>query len=415
MLVIGLNYAPEPTGIAPYTTGLVEGLHEAGHQVRVIAAQPHYPSWKVAAEYEGRVVDESRAGVKVRRIRPWLPRRRGLAQRAATELLFGFHAAQSSWGRPDRVVLVSPALFSSGVAALVARSRGLHVTIWVQDIYSQGLRETGLTGPLSRAMQRVERTVLGMADSVVVIHERFADVLVARLAVPAHRVHVIRNWTHVQADGGVDRHTTRARLGWSPDDLVVLHTGAMGAKQGLENVVAASELAAANGSRVRFVLLGDGGRRAALEASAHPTARLTFLDPLPDEEYVAALWSADILLVNERRGLRETCVPSKLTSYLSTGLPVLAATDVSSITAEELLRSGAGVRVDAQCPESLLQAAEELGADPERSAALGRSGLAFRSRYLDRSVAIDAFERLLAEPAGDAGARQGNQVLSAGV
>jgi hypothetical protein len=37
ILIIGLNYLPEPIGIAPYTTGLAAGLSRRGHQVRVRA------------------------------------------------------------------------------------------------------------------------------------------------------------------------------------------------------------------------------------------------------------------------------------------------------------------------------------------------------------------------------------------
>jgi hypothetical protein len=40
VLVVGLNYAPEHTGIAPYTTGMARGLAQAGHQVHVVAGYP---------------------------------------------------------------------------------------------------------------------------------------------------------------------------------------------------------------------------------------------------------------------------------------------------------------------------------------------------------------------------------------
>ena len=33
VLIVGLNYAPEPIGIEPYTTGLAEHLAQRGHRV----------------------------------------------------------------------------------------------------------------------------------------------------------------------------------------------------------------------------------------------------------------------------------------------------------------------------------------------------------------------------------------------
>ena len=43
---ISLNYAPELTGIAPYSTRLAEALTRRGHQLRVISGYPHYPEWR---------------------------------------------------------------------------------------------------------------------------------------------------------------------------------------------------------------------------------------------------------------------------------------------------------------------------------------------------------------------------------
>lgn len=397
VLVIGLHYLPEPSGNAPYTAGLAQGLKRTGHEVRVITAYPHYPWWQIRPGYEGHEMHEIVGDVPVHRLRPWVPRRQGLLQRVAMETLFGLRAARAPWGKPARVVLVSPALFSTAVVAVVARLRRVPVTIWVQDIYSLGVRETGHARPLAYLIERLERTVLGLADSVVVIHDRFARVLVDRLGLPAERVHVVRNWSHVAQPEGLDRAAARARLGWGENEVVVLHAGNMGAKQGLENVVDAAAVASDRGSPVRFVLLGDGNRRTSLEARAVKGARLAFVDPLPDAEYLDAMNAADVLLVNERPGLSEMSVPSKLTSYLSTGLPVVAATDRDSITAEEVACAAAGLRVDPTDPVALVLACERLGQDPELSRTLGVSGRKFRKAHLSEQAAVSAFEKVLAE------------------
>jgi len=409
VLIVGLNYVPEPTGIAPYTTGLAEGLARDGAPVRVIAGFPHYPQWRVQDGYSGRTMRETIAGVPVTRLRHYVPSAPRLLDRLVLELGFGLRALTARWGRPDVVLLVSPALFSTGLAGLRARLTGVPHCVWVQDIYTLGVAESGTGGRLAgRALASVERSILRSADRVVVIHDRFKRYLVEDLGVDADRVEVVRNWSHVDESPAFSRTGTRERLGWGRDDVVVLHAGNMGAKQGLENVVHASQLAAERGSRVRFVLLGDGNRRAALEALGG-NAALDFVDPLPDEEFTAALHAADVLLVNERPGLTEMSVPSKLTSYFSSGLPVIAATDAASVTAEELARSRAGVRVDAADPAALLAAAEAMAADPESAAAYGRAGRAFRAAYLSEHSAIAAFSAILddvmsptAEPAPSA-------------
>ena len=40
LLILGLNYAPEPVGIGPFTAGLAEGMAARGHAVTVVAGQP---------------------------------------------------------------------------------------------------------------------------------------------------------------------------------------------------------------------------------------------------------------------------------------------------------------------------------------------------------------------------------------
>lgn len=394
LTVVGINYAPEPTGISVYTTGLAEALADTD-QVSVLTGVPHYPQWHI---YDGYDVSRSQRqinDVSVTRLRHWVPTQPKVVNRVAMEIQYGLRAVMSRWDRPDAALLVSPALISSGIASLKARATATPTCIWVQDIYSLGVAETGAGGALvSRAVRAVERRILGSAASVVVIHQRFKRYLVDDLGLDAAKVHVIRNWAHVEDTRSIDRAEVRRSMGWADDDVVVLHAGNMGAKQGLDNVVHAARLAERSGSVVRFVLMGDGNQRAALEVMG-ASSRLDFVDPVDADRFMPVLGAADVLLVNERPGLTEMCVPSKLTSYFSTGLPVLAATDAASVTAEEIALSGAGERVDAADPAALLAAAESLGTDLRRAAALGEAGRRFRAENLTADSAVAAFRRIL--------------------
>ncbi|WP_198668944.1 glycosyltransferase family 4 protein [Homoserinimonas sp. OAct 916] len=397
---IGINYAPEPTGIAPYTAGMAEGLVRTGDHVRVITGFPHYPQWRISPGYSGSSITENLAGVRIRRVRHYVPARPGLANRLLMELVFGMRAIVSRWGRADVVVMVSPALFSTALAALKARILRVRGFIWVQDIYSLGVSESGTGGKAAgRILRLIEGTTLRSASGVIVIHERFKRYLVDELGIDASKVHVVRNWSHISDPNGENRSEVRDSHGWTPHETVVLHAGNMGAKQGLENVVHASRLAAEVESPIRFVLLGDGNRRRALQDMG-ANSRLQFIDPLPDGEFEETLAAADILLVNERPGLTEMCVPSKLTSYFNTGLPVIVATDRSSITAEELERAAAGVRVDAAQPQDLLDAATALARNSDLSRSYGQAGRLFKEQYLSEDEAVNTFRSII-KPADD--------------
>lgn len=362
--------------------------------MRAITGIPHYPQWRVYPGYE-QDASVRLNGVEVTRRRHPVPDRPQLVNRLLLEIVFGLRAALTRWGRPDVVVSVSPALFASMFAAVRARLQGVPFLVWVQDVYSLGVAETGQgSRRTGRLVGWAERLVLRSATTIVVIHERFRSYLVRELGLDPRQVNVVRNWSHVDVATDEDAAALRARLGWDPDTTVVLHAGNMGAKQDLENVVRASRLAEEHGDPLLFVLMGDGNRRAHLEALGTNRC-LAVMDPLPKEDFASALRAADILLVNEKPGLTEMAVPSKLTSYFAAGRPAVVATDQGSVTADEVHLSGGGIRVDAGCPQALVDAALELRANPERAAGLAASGMAFRESTLTEDASLEAFQRLL--------------------
>ena len=47
ILIYGINFSPELTGIGKYTGEMTDWMHNNGVDVRVITAPPYYPEWKV--------------------------------------------------------------------------------------------------------------------------------------------------------------------------------------------------------------------------------------------------------------------------------------------------------------------------------------------------------------------------------
>ncbi len=217
---------------------------------------------------------------------------------------------------------------------------------------------------------------------------------------------MIRNWTHLPALPTADVVSVRRSYGWSDDEIVVVHTGNMGVKQGLEHVVDAGRLAHLQDSRVRFILVGNGSQRDELQQRIAGQATTTqILPPLDDLSFGEILQSADILLVNELPGVAEMAVPSKLTSYFASGRPVLAASDASGITAQEVHAAEAGIVVPAGDPAALLAGARRLAADRQAAARLGANGRRYRETVLAEASAIQRFDSLLGDPTTDDAAK----------
>lgn len=206
--------------------------------------------------------------------------------------------------------------------------------------------------------------------------------------------------THLAPAPEMSRRDARAALGWPTDVRLIVHTGNMGAKQGLENVVEAARLADRDGAPVKFVLVGDGGERARLEELAAGIERIQFVDPLDEVDYRRALAAADCLLVNELPGVATMAVPSKLTSYFAASRPVLAATDPTGITAGEVERAEiAGVAVPAGEPRVLLDTALDLVEDVDAAVVYGSAGRRYCQDALGAEAALDAFDRVIRDVA----------------
>lgn len=406
--ILGINYTPEPTGIAPYTAGLAAGLAQRGHEVTVLTGYPHYPYWRHGSGARhirsGKIID----GVRVRRLRHPVPSKFSWIGRAMMELTFGLQLLASGWGRPDVVICVSPPLLATAMAAVRTRMtwRRPALGVLVQDMYGRGVAETAVaTGFSARVIAKVESVALRLSDGVSVIHTGFAEDLAEHLSVDSRRIRAIRNWTHISSPDLSASAEFREQHRWAPDELIVLHAGNMGYKQGLENVVAAAKLAHELNSRVRFVLLGDGNQRAGLEEAGADLPTIQFLPPVAEKEFPAALGAADVLLVNERPGVARMSMPSKLTSYFVSGRPILAATDSTGFTASELIASGAGVCVPADRPDLLLSEAIRLGSDPGLSEQLGRAGVHYCANMLSQDVALDRYEQWIIDLAATRTAR----------
>ncbi|MCC9705113.1 glycosyltransferase [Streptomyces sp. MNU76] len=396
LLLVSTNYAPEHTGIGPYAAQIAEHWAAQGHETHVLAGMPHYPSWSVDPEYRGRWRHtEIREGVTVHRRRHTVPRRQTAVRRALFEgsLLAHKLTAPPRMPRPDAVIAQLPSL-AGGVAGarLAARWRVPYVPV-VQDLMGAAAAQSGIEGGdrASAVAARVEAYVLRRAGLVGVIHDTFTAKVTA-LGVAPDRIRTLPNWSHVAAPTR-PREEIRRRLGWAPSDTVVLHSGNMGLKQGLEVLVQTARLDPA----VRVVLMGDGNQRETLRRFADGVPNLEFLPPAPEDDFPDTLAAADVLAVTQRASVLDMSVPSKLTSYFAAGRPVVASVTDGGGTAWEVRRSGAGVLVPPEDPAALLTAVRDLAADPEAAARLGAAGPRHVAAHLSRAAGLARYDALLDE------------------
>jgi len=391
ILLIGINYAPELTGIGPYTTGLAEHFAGQGHSVRVVTGVPHYPEWR-----RGRVPSNGSLNPRVSRQWHFVPRKPTALGRMLYESSWLFSGTRALMvKRPQVVIGVIPSLSGGVLAWLAGRKFRVPVGLIFQDLMGPAAAESGYRGGgrVAGLTRSAEAFVARRADGVATISDGFRAYL-ELAGVPAERITRVRNWTRFEAPGETtDR--TRARLGWAPTDFICLHAGNMGQKQGLDNLLDAAQLI--RDPDVKIVLTGDGNDRGRLmeRAEALKLRNLSFTGLQPPGRFEAMLRAADVLLVHQRGSVGDMALPSKLTAYFAAGRPVVAAVAPASSAAHEVQAAGAGVVINADEPAAIARSLIAIRESPETARRLGLAGEEHARRFLSRERALREYDRLL--------------------
>ena len=388
VLLVTTNYWPEPTGIAVYTTDLAAALQVNGHQVSVLTSLPHYPWWEVPQEFShlGEGVT-SRNGVEVIRAKHLVPPKMNalLRMRFEFSLWWNFKRVSKRFKNNefDVVIACIPTVAAGVIGNKIAKKLGVPFGLIVQDLSGAGAKQSGLRGGalISKVAHLVEGSALHGADSLVVVSPAMRDVLVG-LGVDSKKVNQILNYSARSIDP-IDKAAARKKFGWAEGEFIVIHTGNMGAKQDLENVVRAAD-ALTGESKVKIYLVGHGNQENNLKALCDGKSNISVLPAVSDEDYSALLSAADLLLVNERSTQMEMSLPSKLTSYLYSERPVLAAVPQGGATWKFL--EGVAELVKAADPKALASKIEELSHNQIRLDEMAKLGSEFAKKHLDPEV-----------------------------
>ena len=340
--MFGIYYAPDRSGNAPYTTGTAEFLAANGWDVTMVTGMPHYPEWKKRRAPAQSIIN----GVRIIRANHYVPSNPTTLGRGAMEVTWTMGAWRPLLSRlnTDVVVGITPTLAAAWLAAATAKRSHSPLVLWFQDLMGQAAVQSGIDGAdrIAGAVKRIEHRLALGADQIVMCADGYQSYF-EEADIPPERLSVVRNWSTMPKPTKT-RSETLAQHGLSEAAVVALHSGNMGAKQGLDVVLDAAE----NRSEVTWVLQGDGSERRSLEASAKERGltNVVFLPSLESEDLSSLLSAADVLLLTQLPAVTDMSLPSKLTSYLTSGTPVVAAVHPDS-EAALLLREAGSAQITA--------------------------------------------------------------------
>lgn len=392
ILIYSVNFAPEPTGIGKYSGEMADWLVRQGHSVRVVAAPPYYPAWKVDPAYKRPLFRrEQWRGVDVWRAPQWVPRNplgtaRVLHLFSFAIMSFPVMMRQIFW-RPDLVLAVAPSMLCAPTGLLTAKLCGAQSWLHLQDFEVDLAFQMGLLKGkmLQRLVLRMERQILRRFDHVSSISSRMVEMLLCK-GVQQKRTHYFPNWVDVTAiKPSLNGGKYRAQLGIPADTCVILFAGSLGGKQGLMVIPEVATMLSGR-KDVLFLICGDGVMKSELEAATSKLSNVRFLPLQPVERLGELLTMADVHLLPQSADAADLVLPSKLSGMLASGRPVIATsrkdTELNGVV------SKCGLVVPPEDAVGLTAAICRLVDDPATRLELGQRARAFAESNFERDAVL---------------------------
>lgn len=362
ILIYGLNYTPELTGIGKYTGELAAWLSEQKHEIRVVSAPPYYPAWQISQGYGNWWHREQESELRsVYRCPLWVPKTPLGLNRIMHLLSFAISsfpvvAWQGLVWKPDLVLVIAPAIACCLGGKFAANLGGAKSWLHIQDLEVDAAFEMGILSNnlLKSLILKCEKWLIQQFDRVSTIADPMQKRLLAK-GLDRDCLQLFPNWVDTESIFPLDQPSPlRAELGISVSQTVVLYSGNMGKKQGLEIVIAAAKIV--TNPQIIFILCGDGASRQELEIMAQGMANVRFLPLQPLENLNNLLNLADIHLLPQRSDVADLVMPSKLGGILACGGALVATANPDTEVANVANDAGAIVSL----PENTEQLADKI-------------------------------------------------------
>jgi colanic acid biosynthesis glycosyl transferase WcaI len=407
IIIYGLNFTPEPVGIGKYTGEMVQWLVAHGHQIKVVCAPPYYPDWRVADGHSRwRYRRESIHGAEVLRCPLWVPRKVTGLTRILHLLSFTLSSAipllgQRHW-RPDVIVVIEPPLFGAVPALLAGKLAGARTWLHVQDFEVDAAFDLGLlkSAWLHRLACRAECALMRRFDRVSTISEKMLERALTKTQGQTPCL-LFPNWVDTKRIFPLQQPSPyREELGLPRNAIVLLYSGSIGEKQGLEFILEAARRLI-DQPAYHFIMAGSGAAYERLRAQAADIQNMRWLPLQPAERLNDFLNLADIHLLPQKADAADRVMPSKLTGMLASGRAVLATAAPDTQVATVLAH--AGIVVEPDDIDAFVAAIQQLRADPQLRRTLGAAGRTYAAQILEHDNVLAGFEqelqRMLQPPA----------------
>jgi len=384
------NYFP-PEVNAP-ATRLVEHARQwvaDGHGVEVMTSVPNFPEGRIYEGYRNRYQEEIVDGIPVLRVPMYVAENKGMLKRTLSYISFMiscilYHRRSR---RADVVVATSPQFFAAIGGYVVARLKRAPFVLEVRDLWPDSVVAVGAArrSPIIRFFEKVEVFLYRRSDHIVVVTQAFKRHIVGK-GIAEKKISILKN--------GFDMASLRKpldadlleemRAEFSLEGrFVASYIGTIGMAHGVEILLEAARRC--DDPEIVFTIVGTGAERARIEEMQRelqlPNVRLIEKQPKNRVPYLLAL--SDVSIVHLRdTPVFQTVIPSKIFEAMALKRPIVLGVRGES---EEIIRkAGAGIPIQPENADELVEAVQRLKKDRELYDQMARAGYDYVHEYHDR-------------------------------
>lgn len=398
ILILTPFYTPDLGPSAPLFQMLSNELAALGHEVAVISAVPHYPSGRVAKEFKKGFIQISKEhGVKVVRIRVPSVDRSRLLLRAMQFVTYQAGAAIASLRTKFDIILASnPAIEVWLPYMLNTVFRNKPAIYSIHDLYPHVGVTLGVfkNESVVSAVGFLEKSCLERSQFVRILSESFRPGM-HELGVSDDKLVLIYDWVDTELIQPLSKDNGFSREFNLHDKFVVMYAGNIGLSQGLEFMLDAAKLLTGE-KGIHFALVGEGAAKAKLMQRAEELGldNVSFIPFQPRERLPEVLAAASVSMISLLSGVGVTALPSKTYSIFASGRPILACIEDSCEAAELVTKSGAGICIDPENSQDMVERILFLRENPGLCEEMGKHGRVWAEKNHSPKVAAREIEKL---------------------
>lgn len=328
VLIIGINFSPELTGIGKYTGEMVDWLTENDFNCNVVTAFPYYPYWKTQKPYKN--IFYTRETLKngrlnIYRCPMFVPQNPTGLKRLIHEASFFLSAlimVMYLLFKPKKhyIFCIAPP-FHLGFLGLIYRFfKGGEIIYHIQDLQIEAARDLQIikSDVAFKALFSMEANVMKRVNHVSTI----STGMLKKIAKKTEKdILFFPNWVDTTTYCPLyDSAELKILWGFDKNDKIVLYSGSIGEKQGLEGILTVAKKLETS-PFIKFVICGTGPYKEKLIAKAKEQKlnNVHFLPLQEPQQFNNFLNMADVHLVLQKKSASDLVMPSKLTTILAVG------------------------------------------------------------------------------------------------